>query len=88
MATDKIRDLLAEMDDRRGEDRVLEDLDALIKMARAVLRLADDWAARSRQYVKLVGEQKDAGPSARMLAQAEAELRAAVSAALTGEEGT
>jgi predicted Zn-ribbon and HTH transcriptional regulator len=36
MATD-LTDLLDEMDDRRGETHVLEDLDALIKAARMAL---------------------------------------------------
>jgi len=35
--TTTLADLLDAMDDRRGEDRVLEDLSALIGLARAVL---------------------------------------------------
>jgi hypothetical protein len=48
MSTDQAKtvlDLLDAMDDRRGEDCVLEDLSALISAVRKALALADDWTA-------------------------------------------
>lgn len=76
---DKVTALLDAMYERRGEDRVLEDLTVLIGAVRAGLALADDWC--------------DVGPAPRPADEIQrracaTQLRAAISAALIREDRT